>query len=369
MMLDFILVGSSVRIALPVLQALHCAGPAHCAVVGSAPTAVLRWSHLCRQHVVMDFDQDDAAVHQINLLAQQHPRAVLLPFDCEAIRFVNRVQGRLRLGSIPVPDLATLNMFDDKWAFHQFCLANALPVPLTRWIGPKSNLDFDAIEAELGLPFVVKPTNESGSHGVQIVHSRAQLERNILGNSAYQFSPLIAQRYIQGVDMDINLFAVDGQLRAVSIHQPGQSYIDFLPHPPLEAIADAVCLSSRYNGVMNLDVRLASASGEVFLIESNPRFWATLTSTVDCGLNFAAASLQRSSVAELPQRLVAGRSYSRHPFLRPSCWWQLVSDSTEKGRLLRAKAFDLYSLGQLLLEVPAIVKRRLQGLRSVAASP
>jgi hypothetical protein len=94
-----------------------------------------------------------------------------------------------------------------------------------------------------------------------------------------------------------------------------------------------------------------------------------LTSTVDCGLNFAAASLQRSSVAELPQRLVAGRSYSRHPFLRPSCWWQLVSDSTEKGRLLRAKAFDLYSLGQLLLEVPAIVKRRLQGLRSVAASP
>lgn len=372
-MIDFILIGNSNRIALPVLQALRVAGHARCAVVGGEETLALRWSHLCQQHAVIDFSQDDAAVRTINLIAEQSPHAMLIPFDCDAIRLVDRVQDRLKLKSIPVPALETLNMFDDKWTFYQFCLANALPVPLTRFIGPKSNLDYDTIQSELGLPFIIKPTNESGSHGVQVVHSREELDQKIGENAAYQYSPLIAQKYIEGIDMDINLFAVAGQLQAVSIHRPDKSFIDFVPHSKLEDIAEKICRFSHYSGVMNADVRLDINTGEVFLIESNPRFWATLASTVDCGLNFAAESIKPSEPyfqpSAVPLRLTAGRSYTRHPFLRPSSWWQLISDRTEKGRLLRVKAFDLYSLGQLILDVPAILNRGLQRVHSHKTKP
>jgi biotin carboxylase len=256
-MIDVILVGNSTRIALPVLQAIHSMGDTQCAVVGSQQTQALRWSHLCRQHAVIDFTRDEASLQVINHMAEQNPAAILLPFDCEAIRFVNRVQGRLSLKSIPVPDMATLNMFDDKWLFHQFCASNALPVPKTLWVGPKSNLDFSTIQADLGLPFIIKPTNESGSNGVQTIHSLEELEQKILNNEAYVFTPLIAQKYIEGIDMDINLFSVDGQLRAVSVHRPHKSIIDFMPHPELEDIAERICRCSQYNGVMNADVRLA----------------------------------------------------------------------------------------------------------------
>lgn len=363
-MVDFILLGNSTRIALPVLQALHSMGSTRCALVGSQQTQALRWSHLCHQHAVIDFTQDDAAVRVIMQMAQQHPQAMLVPFDCEAIRLVNRVKGRLAIQSIPVPRLETLNMFDDKWAFHQFCLANALPVPKTCWVGPKSNLDFNAITAELGLPFIIKPTNESGASGVQVVHSREALEQHIVQNAAYVYSPLIAQQYIEGIDMDINLLSVNGQLRAVSVHRPAKSFIDFMHHPELEEIGEKICRFSQYSGLMNADVRLETHTGHFYLIESNPRFWATLASTVDCGLNFAAESVRRSEPSVVPRRLTSGRFYARHPLLMPSSWWRLVSDRTERGRLLRARAFDVFVLGELLRDLPAMLSRAWQRLKT-----
>lgn len=71
--------------------------------------------------------------------------------------------------------------------------------------------------------------------------------------------------------MDINLFSVAGQLRAVSIHRLGKSFIDFQSHSQLEDMADKICRASHYNGLMNVDVRLDAHTGDIFLIESNPR--------------------------------------------------------------------------------------------------
>ena len=186
---------------------------------------------------------------------------------------------------------------------------------------------------------------------------REELLQKIVNNAAYDYAPLIAQQYIDGIDMDINLCSVAGQLRAVSIHRPGKFFIDFMPHPKLEEIAEKICRMSHYNGLMNADVRLDTKTGDVFLIESNPRFWATLASTVDCGLNFASESIKLSDATVLPRRLTSGRFYARHPLLMPSSWWRLVSDRTERGRLLRARAFDLYGLGLLVREIPAKLSR------------
>jgi biotin carboxylase len=357
--MTFVLVGNSVRIALPVLQALRSFGDESCILAGSRETIGLRWSRLCDRHVLIDFADDDASVNAINGLAQETSQPILVPFDCEAIRLVNRVRSRLRMDSIPVPDAATLDMFDDKWRFYEFCQANGLPAPQTRYVGAKCNLNFSAIEAELGLPFVIKPTNCSGSLGVEVVHSREFFEERIVRNPQYQYAPLIAQRYVDGADMDINLVSVHGRLCAFSIHQVNGCWMDFVPHARLEEIADEICRAGAYHGAMNVDVRLETGSGKVFLIESNPRFWATLTAAVGCGLNFVAESVKPSAPGAAPRRLTAGRFQTRHPLLRPSAWWQLLADRGETGRLLRARLFDLYSLGQFAQEVPEMASRRL----------
>jgi hypothetical protein len=171
--------------------------------------------------------------------------------------------------------------------------------------------------------------------------------------------------------MDINLLAHQGLLRAVSIHRPGAQYIEFVGHTQLEALAQKLSQLSHYSGLMNVDARLENGSGRVYLIESNPRFWATLASTVYCGLNFAEASLKAKAAGTAePLRLNSGRYHLRHPLFRPSCWGKLLLDRGPRGRLLRARTFDLYALGELLGQVPAILqrlcKRLAQALRTVS---
>jgi predicted ATP-grasp superfamily ATP-dependent carboligase len=359
-MLDFVLVGQSARIALPLLQSLHSAKLGACALAGSQGTAGLRWSRLCREQVVINFADDDETVQRLNLLARRNPRAVLVPYDCEGMRLVIRLKTRLTLESVPLPDLQSLNMFDDKWRFYEFCRDSGLPVPATRLMASPADLDFASIASELGLPFIMKPSNASGSLGVRIVRSRAQFDAEIVGNPDYAFGSLIAQQFIDGVDMDINLLCIQGQLQAVSVHKPGAALIEFMPHAGLEDIAAELGRLSGYTGLMNVDVRIEQSSGRAYLIESNPRFWATLASTAYCGLNFAEEFVRPSEAGGEPKRLLAGRYWSRHPLLRPSCWGALLGDGSPKGRLLRAQAFDLYALGQLVAQVPAMMTRRLR---------
>jgi biotin carboxylase len=91
------------------------------------------------------------------------------------------------------------------------------------------------------LPFVVKPTNCSGSEGARIVRKRADLEQGILREASYDFQSLIVQRYVEGIDMDINVLALHGRLAACSVHRTRGSWIEFLPHAEQEEAARKVC--------------------------------------------------------------------------------------------------------------------------------
>jgi predicted ATP-grasp superfamily ATP-dependent carboligase len=356
--MTYVLVGNSVRIGLPVLQVAYALGHGKCVVAGGTETLGLRWSNLCRRHVLIDLDDDAGSVRLINAIAELAPEAMLVPFDCDGIRLINRVRNQLTLASIPVPDSPILDLLDDKWRFYEFCVAHALPVPATRYVGSKSNLDFGALEAEFPLPFVIKPTNSSGSMGVQIVRDRADFEEKIRGSASYQFGSLIAQRYVDGVDMGINVMSLRGRLCAFSIHHVGNwPWIEFVPNAAMEAIAAKICRDSGYHGVMNVDVRIEEGTGKVFLMESNPRFWATLTASAACGLNFLAESVKEHPPADTPRRLTSGRYNMRHPLLTPSAWRRVASDASATGRLLRARLFDLYSLDQLVQELPSMTSR------------
>jgi hypothetical protein len=80
---------------------------------------------------------------------------------------------------------------------------------------------------------------------------------------------------------------------------------------------------------------------------------------VGCGLNFVAESVRARAPGDTPRQLASGRFHTRHPLLRPAAWRQLVSDHGEAGRLLRARLFDLYSLGQLAQQLPGMASRLL----------
>lgn len=354
-MVNFIVVGKCKRILSAVLQAIRSFTDAKCLAIGGPSTAALRWSALCKSHITLSMDgsDDEMFVRTVNAVVRRWPYIVLIPVDCDSIRLTNRVRSNLALPITPIPEQATLDMLDDKWRFHQFCSARGLAVPATHFFVSKYDLDYEQVASEIGVPFVVKPIGLAGSTGVQIVHSEADFARTIVYNPEYEYGSLIAQRYIDGTDIDISVLAVAGRLSAFAIQQTDRSRIVFLANAELEAMVAELCRASGYHGVMHVDARIEAATGKVYLIESNPRFWASLTASVWCGLNFVAESIMVVAPGMKGVRqLTTGTAFTRHPLIRPSSWRPLLADRGEQGRLLRAITFDPPALGSFAREFP-----------------
>lgn len=362
---DFIVVGKSERVVTAVLQSIRGFTDSKCIVIGNVETRGLRWSSLCGRHIFANFaGPEDAKIAQvINAISEKMPDVVVVPADCAGMRLIGRIRAQLRPQVAPIPELATLDLMDDKWQFHEFCRRNGLDVPTTYFVGSKDNFDIDAAVAKLGLPFVLKPANESGSLGVQIVRSKEHYLEAVERNDQYQFKTLIAQRYIDGEDIDLSLLSNHGRIAAFAIQQARGAMIEFIPNPCLENMAATLCEKSAYHGVMHLDARIEAATGRVFLIESNPRFWASLTAATWCGLNFVLESVRATARPDGPLRLTAGTAYARHPLLRPGAWSTLRESGTQ-GRLVRASTLDIYSLGKFAGELP-VTACRYVGTRAV----
>lgn len=365
-MRSFVVMGGCNTLVPQVLLALRSAGNFSCILLGGPGTRRLRHSVLCKERIEIDFERpdDEHFLRQLHGIAKREPHATLLPADCASVRMINRVRTELPLETIPLPDVEVMDMFDDKWRFFQFCRRHGLSVPDTIYIGRKEDLDFGRIAAQLGLPFIVKPSNEAGSTGVQVIQSEENFRRALLGNADYRFSTLVAQRYISGTDVCIDLFALRGKVRAMALRKREGAKISFFDNEQMRALGHAIVAESAYNGVMNMDARIEHVTGKVYLLESNPRYWATLAASAGAGLNFVAQSINPSLDDAPVSMLTQGEFNTRHPLTQPAAWAPMLFDKGGHGRLLRAKMVDMHGLGAAVKSLAAKPVRMLPQLFS-----
>lgn len=346
-MQNFIVVGEMRAIVAQVLLAIHHFTPAHCAVISGKGSNSLRLSRLCARFVNLDFYgvDDQRFVDTVNQFSAQHAGTVLVAGDCQAIKMVNRVRTYLKVSISAVPDNAMLSVLEDKWSFYQFCKANGLTVPLTVLVNAKGELDFKTIAERLGLPFVVKPLDQLASYGVEIISDEQQFNKAILDNEAYQYAPLIVQRFVAGTDIGLNLLSIRGRVKTLACQKPDGTRMRFFADRTLEQVAHVIANQSGYHGIMNVDARIEDGTGNIYLIESNPRVWRSHYASVWCGMNFCAESLKEERESDEVQRLSSGESdVYYHPLFRPSQWSTVLFDKTHRGRLLRIMMFDPYTL-------------------------
>jgi predicted ATP-grasp superfamily ATP-dependent carboligase len=346
---DLILLSENAGVLVQVLYAVHSLGSSDCTVVIPKSTRFFYLTNMTSTRIYADFSgtDDENLVAEINSLASSKPDLTVIPCDCPAERMINRIGHRLNAALIPIPDMAMLDCFENKWRFYHFCKQHGLRVPPTRLFASKHELDF-ASARELGLPFIIKPVDQAGSVGVHLISSEQNYRQTILDDEGYRFSPLLVQQYIQGTDISLNLLAIHGRITAMAVQQRDapQNFgapIEFIENPALESAAHAICDISAYHGVMNLGARVEEASGLVFLIESNPRFSGSLSASVWCGLNFVQACLEPQPPGI--RRLRGCRaSVHYHPLVRPALWVQaLCSKHAHRKRMLGAMMTDLWT--------------------------
>ncbi len=351
-----LVVGTSLKLIREVLLALKADGRSNNFVIGGPDTSELRRTRLCRGCEVINIDRPDLPnddQHFIRLVTQhahRQPGLVLIAADVEGAKLIGRTRHALPVPIAPVAPASVLAVLDDKWRFHQLCTAHGLRVPETVRIDDKATVGFRELVAAVGLPMVIKPANQAGSTGVLLIRSERDFDRLVRNNPGYTFEQLLAQQYIAGVDLCFNLLAVDGQLHAQSLQRRDGHIVSFFSLPALEDMGRRLAGATGYSGPMCIDARLETGTGKVWLIESNPRFWASLNASTWCGLNFVslAASLAAGGSASSTSRLSQGRFNERHPLLRPAAWLRTLTEGGARGRLLRASVTDLPMLSRIL---------------------
>lgn len=350
--LKLVVVGPEKIMVTQVLLSLRNWTRARCTAICSTGSRYLRHSPLVDGYAEIRFDgrDDERFVDYVNSLEKRHPGQIVLPADTVGNRLLNRVRPRLSVRCPPLPDDALLDVLDDKWEFHRLCTRLGLPTPPTLYAATKHDIDFDEAAAFLGLPFFLKPVREAQSHGACEIGSADDLRRMVLDDPGYDYAPLLLQRFIRGPDVGVNVCAFGGRVRAIAMQrrrppQLADSPIDFFDSPELARIAQAICAGTGYDGVMNIDARIEEATGRVWLLEANPRYWRSLSASTWAGLNFVAEHLGRAPPTRPLRVLRSGEADTfHHPLLRPRLWPAMLTARNCQGRMARRMAADLCTL-------------------------
>jgi predicted ATP-grasp superfamily ATP-dependent carboligase len=264
-------------------------------LVGSKSVAFLRHSIRCRAYFANDLSLNEHNkldfVRAIERLRSANPSLLLMPVDDSANRIVHSTFDRLRASSYPIPDSSSFEMLSDKWQFHWHCSKLGVRVPKAILLNHKAEIDFEYLCATVGLPFVLKPTNKSNGLGVQVIRSNENLRKEVLSCSEYDFYPLIAQSFIPGMDMDISALVDRGHVKNFAIQTRKRNTLCFVQNEELIKLTEVIVRELCYTGVIHIDARLHDTSKEIFLIEANPRFWASLIEATSGGLNFVRAGI------------------------------------------------------------------------------
>lgn len=189
---------------------------------------------------------------------------------------------------IALPDEITLQTAFDKWEFAKFLKLHNLQTP-------KTFLFKDFKPQDINFPVLLKPIHGYGGKNIRKIHTLSELEANaqieITTKNTY-----IVQEYINGFDIDCNVICQNGKVLAQTIQiplgtehkfSPKVDKLQFVHDPMVLDLVQRTMAGLKWNGVAHFDLRYSSETGELYVIEINPRFWQSLLGSLVIGVNFA----------------------------------------------------------------------------------
>jgi biotin carboxylase len=255
----------------------------------------LRKSVHCDGFFHLPIDGSDESANRFAALANEivdrQADTVIIPADVPSCLTMLAARSKLRCAFFPAPEPGLLEEINDKWPFYGICNKYNVPTPKTVFVGSKTQCSYSFLSDALSGPFVLKPTCERNGDGVVVIRSEEEYRELILENSLYQYSPLIAQQYVPGKDIDISLLAYNGEMVCCAVQTRTGSVVNFLECEALRRAAGALVEGVHYTGVLHIDARQHQDTGFIWLIEANPRIWGTINAAKWCGLNFIAAGI------------------------------------------------------------------------------
>lgn len=263
-------------------------------VVGSGEGEWLKYSRHCSNFVDLGKPLSVAGPAEVAFIdnyAKRHGVSWILPTDGHTTRFLAAYSGRFETPCFPVPARDAFDLLNNKLAFYRFCVELGLPVPNATVFETWS--DLRAAAGSLTYPFIVKPLSFDGGWGVRRVDGPDDLSGRV------EYGPILAQDFIPGRDLCVFYLCRGGEIVGEVAYTFACHGIRFVQCPKVDAYSRVIAERLALDGVVGFDLRERS-DGEVFFIESNPRFWFRMDVMSLAGLDFVRAALTRESFRNAP---------------------------------------------------------------------
>lgn len=299
-------------------------GGAEVYVIGTSGSRPLRSSRHCKaffqSHRIICGGRDEDLALEVNCLVRDLEIDMVIAGDAPSTRFLianlDLIEGRC----FPMPDAATFDQLNDKWAFQALCRTLGIPHPATRLLPNAAALEQEVAKDKIALPFVAKPLSRSGNSGVITFTERSNLDQL----KAIDYRPVLVQDFVPGMDLSATVYARAGRLEAFMgyrIHR--QVFYTYRDERVLVEIAKVIERSA-FDGVCNFDMRV-TPEGVIYFLECNPRLFYNVDLAMLAGLNFLTWGLHPAPpgdalfvAPETKVRLPKGLAYSLLTSLRCS---------------------------------------------------
>lgn len=262
-------------------------------------TTVLASRFATSARVTADFSDPEAAIADLEALARElHERPVLFYGNDRQLLAISRHRERLEpLYRFTMPPADVIEMLVDKKRFAQRADSLSLPVP-------QSSLDHacvDHVISHVPPPYVIKPTNHIG----WFMRPQKAIIANTEDELVYWYDEVcrhtrdfIVQRWIPGgeefiysyhayVDAKGHVLGefVGKKIRTWPKEAGASTYIELVHEPRAIALGREVVAKLELIGPLKIDLKMHPETGELFVLEVNPRFnlWHHLGAV--CGVN------------------------------------------------------------------------------------
>lgn len=229
---------------------------------------------------------------------------IVFPASEGGVKFVSKYRDALSnlCNVVALPDRDALHTAFDKWSLHLFLKQHNIRVPQTVLLKEIEQV------SQFNYPILIKPIDGSGGKNIQKLDTLVQESFQAILNDPSE--AYIVQEYIPGYDIGCNVLCQKGQVLAYTIQQLLGSEGGFVPKiDKLKFVHDSAVIDVvsrtmnvlQWNGIANLDLRYNSQTGQLNVLEINPRIWQSLLGSLSVGVNFPYLLYLLSSGISFPR--------------------------------------------------------------------
>jgi predicted ATP-grasp superfamily ATP-dependent carboligase len=236
---------------------------------------------------------------------------VLIPVGLEACRESARLKTELEARvRVPVAPHEAMEIAARKHRTMQLAQDLGIRAPLTAAL--TSLEQATSFAQEIGFPMVIKWDIGSGGRGVSFPHNEDELASAV---RAARHSRLLLQEYVPGTGFGYSALLRDGNVLAEFMHQriheypPGggpSTMARSIEDARMREASKALLRRLRWTGVVMVEFRGAPISGDLRLLEINPKFWGSLDLAIASGVDFP----------DLLLRMVLGEEVSQSSYAK-----------------------------------------------------